>query len=166
MTEEAKTFTQADIDALQAEHAKAIAELNDRHKGELDRKVEQAIKKAQADAEEKARVANMTELEKAQKTAEDYRIKFEAEAEKTALTAQKEETRKLMSEMGVDVGCLDFVFVPKDAEATKARMKAFKDYTDGVKKATFENNVQSKAPGAGGGADSQVAEWRKAAGLK
>lgn len=46
MTEEAKTFTQADIDALQAEHTKAIAELNDRHKGELNRKVEQAIKKA------------------------------------------------------------------------------------------------------------------------
>ena len=88
----------------------------------------------------------MNKLEKAQKTAEDYRIKFEAEAEKTALTAQKEETRRLMSEMGVDVGCLDFVFVPKDVEATKARMKAFKDYTDGVKKATFENNVQSKVP--------------------
>ena len=166
MTEEAQTFTQADIDAIKAEHAKAIAELNARHEGELARKVEATIMKTQAEAEEKARMANMSELEKAQKTAEDYRIKFEAEAEKTALTAQKEETRKLMSEMGVDVGCLDFVFVPKDVEATKARMKAFKDYTDGVKKATFENNVQSKVPSAGGQGNAQIAEWRKVAGLK
>ncbi|MBQ8635154.1 hypothetical protein IJX73_02260 [bacterium] len=73
MSDEAK-FTQADLDALKAEHTKAINELNDRHKYELDRKVEAAIKKAQAEAEEKAKEANMSELEKAQKLANDYKI--------------------------------------------------------------------------------------------
>lgn len=146
MTEEAKTFTQADLDALTTKHNEALKELQERHKSELDRKVEAAIKKTQAEAEEAARVANMSELEKAQKTAEDFRIKYEAEAEKTALTAQKEETRKLMNELGVDEKCLDFVFVPKDIESTKARLKAFKGYVDDVKKTTFENNVQSELP--------------------
>lgn len=149
MTEEAKTFTQADLDALTTKHNEALKELQERHKSELDRKVEAAIKKTQAEAEEAARVANMSELEKAQKTAEDFRIKYEAEAEKTALTAQKEETRKLMNELGVDEKCLDFVFIPKDIEGTKARVQAFKGYVDDVKKTTFENNVQSKAPKAG-----------------
>lgn len=149
MTEEVKTFTQADLDALTAEHSKALKELEDRLKGETARKVDAAIKKTQAEAEEAARVANMSELEKAQKAAEDFRIKYEAEAEKTALTAQKEEARKLMSELGVDEKCLDFVFVPKDIEGTKARLKAFKGYIDDVKKTTFENNVQSITPKAG-----------------
>jgi hypothetical protein len=162
-----KTFTQADFDALKAEHSKAIADLNDRHKSELDRKVEAAIKKTQAEAEEAARVANMSELEKAQKTAEDFRIKYEAEAEKTALTAQKEQALKEMAEIGVDAGCLDFVFVPKDADGTKARVKAFKEYIDAVKKTTFESNVKSTIPMAGSGdGNTQLAAMRKAAGLK
>ncbi len=149
MSEDTKTFTQADFDALKAEHSKALKELEERLKGETARKVDAAIKKTQAEAEEAAKNANLSELEKAQKAAENYRIKYEAEAEKTALTAQKEETRKLMSELGVDEKCLDFVFIPKDIEGTKARVQAFKGYVDDVKKTTFENNVQSKTPKAG-----------------
>ena len=54
MSDEAK-FTQADLDALKAEHEKAINDLKDRHKEELDRKVDGAVKKALAEAEEKAK---------------------------------------------------------------------------------------------------------------
>jgi len=156
MSDEAK-FTQADLDALKAEHEKAINDLKDRHKEELDRKVDGAVKKALAEAEEKAKEANMSELEKAQKAlekankaTEDFRIKYELEAEKTALTEQRAQTLKDMAESGVDAGCLDFVFVPKDTEGTKARIKAFKEYTDNVKKTTFESNVRSTIPGASG----------------
>lgn len=149
MSEDAKTFTQADLDALTAEHTKAMKELEERLKGETARKVDQAIKKTQAEAEEAIKNANLSELEKAQKEASDFKAKYEAEAEKTALTAQKEETIKLMNDSGVDLRCLDFVFIPKDIEGTKARIQAFKDYVGDVKKTTFENNVQSKAPGAG-----------------
>ena len=156
MSDEAK-FTQADLDALKAEHAKAINDLNERHKYEVDRKVEAAIKKAQAEAEEKAKEANMSELEKAQKALEkaqklsdDFRIKYEAEAEKTALTAQREQALKDLAELGVDASCLDYVFIAKDAEGTKAKAKAFKEYIDNVKKTTFESNVRSTIPGASG----------------
>lgn len=144
-----KTFTQADLDALKAEHEKAINVLKDRHKEELDRKVDGAVKKALVDAEEKARIANMSELEKAQKLADDYKIKFEAEADKNALTVQKDETRAYMQELGLDSNCLDYVFIPKDLDGTKAKAKAFKEYIDKVKKETFETNVKSKVPNIG-----------------
>lgn len=156
MSDEAK-FTQADLDALKAEHEKAINDLKDRHKEELDRKVDGAVKKALAEAEEKAKEANMSELdkakkalEKANKATEDFRIKYEAEAEKTALTAQREQALKDLAELGVDASCLDYVFIAKDTEGTKAKAKAFKEYIDNVKKTTFESNVRSTIPGASG----------------
>ena len=155
MSDEAK-FTQAEFDALKAEHEKAINDLKDRHKEELDRKVDGAVKKALAEAEEKAKEANMSELEKAQKAlekankaTEDFRIKYELEAEKTALIAQREQALKDMAELGVDASCLDYVFIPKDTEGTKARAKAFKEYIDNVKKTTFESNVKSTIPCTG-----------------
>ena len=160
------TFTQADIDNLKAEHEKALKDLNDRHKFELDRKVEAAIKKAQADAEEAAKKANMSELEKANAELADYKAKYQEQADINALTVQKDETRKLMAELKIDADCLDYVFIPKDSEGTKARCKAFKDYIDKVKKEAFEGNVQSTVPGAGGqGGISEDAAIRKAMGL-
>lgn len=166
---DAAKFTQADLDALKAEHTKAINDLNERHKYEIDRKVEAAIKKAQAEAEEKAKEANMSELEKAQKalekankTAEDFKLKYELEAEKTALTAQREQALKDMAELGVDAGCLDYVFIPKDPDGTKARTKSFKEYVDNVKKTTFESNVKSTIPGAGGSTTGSNADINNA----
>lgn len=144
-----KTFTQADFDALKAEHEKMIADLNDRHKEELERKVDGAIKKAQAEAEKQAKQAQMSELEKAQSELAELQTKYQESQNTIALTNQKDETRKLMSEIGVDEKCLDYVFIPKDMEATKSRVKAFKEYIDNVKKETFENNVQSITPKTG-----------------
>ena len=71
-----------------------------------------------------------------------------------------------MSEMGVDESCLDYVFIPKDIEGTKTRVKAFKEYIDKVKKETFENSLKSTIPGAGKGADTGDVALRKAMGLK
>ena len=144
-----KTFTQADFDALKAEHEKMIADLNGRHKEELDRKVDAAIKKAQAEAEKQAKQAQMSELKKAQSELADLQTKYQESQNTIGLTNQKDETRKLMADLGVDERCLDYVFIPKDMEATKSRVKAFKDYIDNVKKETFENNVQSKTPKTG-----------------
>jgi alanyl-tRNA synthetase len=159
------TFTQADIDNLKAEHEKAIKELNDRHNSELSRKVDAAIKKAQAEAEEAAKKANMSELEKANAELAEYKTKYQEQADINTLTSQKEETRKIMAEMKIDADCLDYVFIPKDSEGTKARCKSFKDYIDKVKKETFESNVKSTVPGAGGGGNTEDAALRKAMGL-
>lgn len=145
-TQTEQTFTQADIDSLKAQHQAEMDKLAGKLRAEFKEK-EKAAKEA---AEKAARQANMSELEKANAELEDLRIQLQQSQDTIALTGQKDETRKLMSELGVDVNCLDYVFVPKDMEATKARAKAFKAYIDNVKKTTFENNVQSKAPSAGG----------------
>ena len=107
----------------------------------------------------------MTELEKANTEIEELTRKNQEFQDTIALTTQKDDTRKLMSELGVDEKCLDYVFVPKDMEATKARAKSFKEYIDEVKKNTFEKNVGSNPPGTGG-ANPAVDAMRKAAGLK
>ena len=167
MTEqEPKTFTQEDIDKINEEHANALKELETRLKGEQARKVDAAIQKTKAEIEEAAKKASMSETEKLTTELEEYKAKYQEQADLNALTTQKDETRKLMQEAGVDVSCLDFCFVPKDIEATKAKIKAFKEYTDGVKKATFENGVQSTVPNAGKKpASSDDAQLRKAMGL-
>lgn len=144
-----KTFTQEDID-------KITSELNAKHQEEMDKlagKLRSEFKekeaKAKAEAEKLARQANMSELEKANETIKELEAKYKEQTDINELASQKDETRKLMTEAGVDLSCLDFCFVPKDIEATKSKIQAFKEYTDNVKKTTFENGVQSKVPEAG-----------------
>lgn len=146
---ETKTFTQEDIDKLNQEHANALKELEIRLKGEAERKIDGAIKKTRAEIEEAAKKEKMTETEKLNAELEEYKTKYQEQADINAIASQKDEARKLMTEIGVDANCLDFCFIPKDIEGTKARIQAFKQYTDGVKKATFENGVQSTVPNAG-----------------
>ena len=144
-----KTFTQEDIDKL-------TEELNAKHQEELTglaSKLRSEFKekeaKAKAEAEKLARQANMSELEKANETIKELEAKYKEQTDINELASQKEETRKMMSEAGVDLSCLDFCFVPKDIEATKSKIQAFKEYTDNVRKTTFENGVQSKVPAQG-----------------
>lgn len=165
MTDEAQTFTQEDIDGLNAKHQEEITALQDRLKAEYERKADGLAKKVRAEIEEEAKKAKMTELEKANTEIEELTRKNQEFQDTIALTTQKDDTRKLMSELGVDEKCLDYVFVPKDMEATKARAKSFKEYIDEVKKNTFEKNVGSNPPGTGG-ANPAVDAMRKAAGLK
>lgn len=157
-----KTYTQADFDALTAKHQQELNDLDTRLKAEYKRKAD----KAREDAEKAARQAGMSELEKANAELEELRGKYQESQDTIALTNQKDETRRLMAELGVDEKCLDYVFVPKDMEATKARAKAFKTYVDEVKKNTFEKNVGGTPPGAGGSANVQLSAMRNAAGLK
>lgn len=147
-TQETK-FTQADIDKLNAEHQEAMKELEARLKSETERKVDGAIKKTKAELEEQVKREKMSETEKLTAELDEYKAKYQEQADINALATQKDETRKLMAELGVDSNCLDFVFIPKDIDGTKARIQAFKEYTDSVKKATFENGVQSTVPAQG-----------------
>lgn len=160
--EPVKAFTQADIDNLNAKHQEEMNALA----GKLRAEFKEKEKAAKIEAEKAAKQANMSELEKANAELEELRGKYQQSQDAITLTNQKDETRKLMAELGVDANCLDYVFVPKDMDATKARAKAFKEYIDNVKKETFEKNVKSTIPGAGGTDNTQVAAMRKAAGLK
>lgn len=161
-----KTFTQADVDKL-------MADLNAKHQedmnalaGKLRAEFKDKEAKAKAEAEKLAKQANMSELEKANAELADWKVKYQEKEDLINLSTQKDETRKLMKEMGVDEGCLDFCFIPKDTDGTKARIKAFKEYTDGVKKSTFENGVKSTIPqtNSQNGAKDDTA-LRKAIGL-
>ena len=144
-----KTFTQEDIDKLTEELNAKHQEEMDKLAGKLRTEFKEKEAKAKAEAEKLARQANMSELEKANETIKELQAKYDEQAEINALASQKEETRKLMSEAGVDLACLDFCFVPKDIEATKSKIQRFKEFTDNVKKTTFENGVQSKVPETG-----------------
>ena len=165
MADDEKTFTQADVDKL-------MANLNAKHQedmnalaGKLRAEFKDKEAKAKAEAEKLAKQANMSELEKANAELADWKAKYQEKEDLINLSTQKDETRKLMKEMGVDEGCLDFCFIPKDTDGTKARIKAFKEYTDGVKKATFENGIQSKIPQSNPQKKSDDTALRKAFGL-
>ena len=147
--ENVKTFTQEDIDKLTADLTAKHQEEMDKLAGKLRAEFKEKEAKAKAEAEKQARQANMSELEKANETIKELESKYQEQANINALATQKDETRKLMTEAGVDLSCLDFCFVPQDIEATKSKIQAFKEYTDNVKKTTFENGVQSTVPNAG-----------------
>lgn len=165
MTDEAKTFTQQDFDNFKSElEAKHQEDLNNLA-GKLRAEFKEKEAKAKAEAEKAAKQAGMSELEKANAEIADWKAKYQEKEDIIALSAQKDETRKFMSELGVDEKCLDYVFIPKDIEGTKARAKAFKEYIDNVKKETFESNLKSKIPNAGGKNSADDA-LRKAMGLK
>lgn len=148
MTGEEKTFTQQDFDNFKSElEIKHQEDLN-ALAGKLRAEFKEKEQKAKEAAEKAAKQANMSELEKATNELAELKAKYQEKEDIIALSAQKDETRKFMSELGVDEKCLDYIFIPKDIEGTKSRAKAFKEYIDNVKKETFESNLKSKIPNA------------------
>lgn len=162
MTEqEPKTFTQQDIDNLKSElEAKHQESLN-----ALAGKLRAEFKEREAKAQQAAKRANMSELERANAEIEDWKAKYQEKEDLIAIANQKDETRKFMSELGVDEKCLDYVFVPKDFESTKARVRAFKEYVDNVKKETFESGLKSTIPNAKQTASTADTQLKQAFGL-
>ncbi len=162
---EVKTFTQEDIDKITADLTAKHQDEMDKLAGKLRAEFKEKEAKAKADAEKQARQANMSELEKANEQIKELETKYQEQADINAIANQKEETRKIMSEMGVEEKCLNFVFVPKNTDETKARVKAFKEYIDEVKKNTFENNVNSTIPNKSNKTDTSDNALRRAMGL-
>lgn len=163
--EEEKTFTQADIDNLEAKHKEELTELAERLKSEHKRKLDGALKELRADLEKKANEANMSELEKAQSRIKDLEAKYQEKEDLINLNNQKDETRAYLKEIGVDVANLDYVFIPKDMDGTKARANAFKEMIDNVKKDTWGSNMKSTIPNANKDNGNADAALKKAFGL-
>ena len=158
-----KTFTQADIDNLNAEHQKAMDTLA----GKLRAEFKDKEAKAKAEAEKLAKQAQMSDIEKLQDDVKEWQAKYNEAQSVIDLSNQKDETRKKMAELGVDEKYLKYVFIPKDMKTTEDNIKSLKADIDEIKKATFETNINSTIPGAGGGeVSTQVAAMRKVAGLK
>ena len=108
-TTQEKTFTQADLDKLIEENnAKHQDEMN-ALAGKLRAEFKEKEQKAKEAAEKAARTANMSELEKATAELDEYKSKYAEAQSQIDLTNQKDETRKLMSEIGIEESCLDYV---------------------------------------------------------
>lgn len=145
-----KTFTQADIDNLTAKHQEEMNALAGKMRAEFKEKEQ----KAKAEAEKLAKQANMSELEKANEQLKELQTQLQEKEDFISLSTQKDEVRAYLKEIGVAESNLDYVFIPKDLDGTKARANAFKEMIDGVKKETFENNVKSTIPQAGNQEDA------------
>lgn len=165
MTENEKTFTQADIDELTAKHQEEMNAFETRIRNEYKRKAEKETKEALLKAQKEAEQANMSELEKANAQIAELSGKLKASEATIALTKQKDDARSYLKEIGVDVSNLGYVLVENDMEATKAKANEFKKMIDSVKKATFEQNAGSTIPKQGGSV-VEDADLRKAFGLK
>ena len=165
--DETKTFTQDDIDnavaQVTAKHQEEMNALAGKMRAEFKAKEQ----KAKEDAEKLAKQANMTELEKAKEDYKELESKYQQSQDTIALTTQKDETRKYLKEIGVDESNLDYVFIPKDIDGTKAKAKAFKEMIENVKKSVFETNAKTNIPNASKDKISvDEAQLRKAMGLK
>lgn len=134
-----KKFTQDDVNRI----------VQDRLKAEKV-KFEQQIEEQKAEAQRQAELAQMNELQRAQAELEDFKNKYQAEADKNALSAQKDETRRFMKEKGLPDCFLDSVLVPKDTDATKKRVESIKSVFDEAVKQAVEAKIPAHVPQGGG----------------
>lgn len=141
--DEAK-FTQADLDKV----------VQDRLKSEKT-KYEKVIADKEAEAKKQAELAQMTELDRIKAEKEDFVTKYQAEADKNALSIQKDETRKLMSEKALPDVFLESVLVAKDQESTKSRINKVKAVFDEAVKTAIEKQLKTHVPSSGGVNSSQ-----------
>lgn len=133
-------FTQDDVNRI----------VQDRLKAEKA-KFEQQIEEQKAEAQRQAELAKMDELQRAQAELEDFKNKYQAEADKNALSIQKDETRKFMKEKGLPDCFLDSVLVPKDTDATKKRVESIKSVFDEAVKQAVEAKIPAHVPQGGNG---------------
>lgn len=130
---EKKTYTQEEVDKLlQAEADRRVSEALKK----ADKKKEQAVKEAQ-------KLAAMNEQEKY-----EYQLKQREEAiiakeKELALAENKNEASKILSEKGISLSLVDFV-VAEDAETMKANI----DLLDKAFKASVKAEVEKRIGGS------------------
>lgn len=153
--QEAK-FTQADIDKIVQKRL-----------GEQKATFEKQLADQKAEAEKAAELAKMSEIDRLKAEKEDLVTKYQAEADKNALSIQKDDLRKYMTEKEVNNTFLDFLLVPKDLEKSKANVDNFKSVFDEAVKQAVEAKIPSHVPqGKGGSGNIEDSALRSAMGLK
>lgn len=126
-----KTYTQEEVDALLQK--------------EGDRRVTEALKKAerkQADkAKEAEKLAKMNAEEQRVYQLEQWQKELEAKEEQLALAENKNEASKILAGKDIDLSLVDFV-VAADAETMNANIKLLEK---GIAK-SFEKRLAGKSP--------------------
>lgn len=140
--QEAK-FTQADID-------KIVQTRLSEQKASFEKKIEEQKK----EAEKQAELAKMSEIDRLKAEKDDIAAKYQAEADKNALSIQKENLRKYMSEKEVSHTFLDFLIKEKDMEVSKANVDNFKKVFDETVKTEVEKKIPSHVPNTQGNSGS------------
>lgn len=128
-------FTQEDVNKVlsdrlateKAKHEKEIADLK-------------------AKMEREAELAKMSENERVKAELEDYKKKFQEEADKNALAVQTEETRKMLEAANIPTAFLKFVQVPKDSKQTQLNVNELKTVFDAEVKKGVEAQIKPHKP--------------------
>nr|DAS99115.1 MAG TPA: Major capsid protein [Caudoviricetes sp.] len=136
--QEAK-FTQADLDKIVQTRL-----------SEQKSKFEKQIEEQKKEAEKQAELAKLSEIDRLKAEKDDITAKYQAEADKNALSIQKEDLRKYMTEKEVSHTFLDFLIKEKDLEASKANVDNFKKVFDETVKTEVEKKIPSHVPNTQG----------------
>lgn len=144
--QEAK-FTQADLD-------KIVQTRLSEQKASFEKKIEEQKKEAKKQAE----LAKMSEIDRLKAEKEDLNAKYQVEADKNALSVQKDDLRKYMTEKEVNNTFLDFLIVPKDLDKSKANVDNFKSVFDEAVQKAVEAKIPSHVPEGSGGTQSTTSQ--------
>ena len=136
--QEAK-FTQADIDKIVQKRL-----------GEQKATFDKQLADQKAEAEKAAELAKLSEIDRLKAEKDDLTAKYQAEADKNALSVQKDDLRKYMTEKEVNNTFLDFLIVPKDLDKSKANVDNFKSVFDEAVQKAVEAKIPSHVPQGSG----------------
>lgn len=171
---EPKSYTQEELNAL-LEKARKEGETSGfvMGKTETNKKWERTVaereKAAKEEAEKQAKFANMSESQRLQTQLEEVTKELQTMKDEKELNLQREETRKMLKEQGLDEFFLSSVLVKGDAEATLNRIKEGKQMFDAVLQKALEAKIPVNIPKQGSteGEDKySMAMARQVAGLK
>ncbi len=137
-TQEAK-FTQAELDKIVQTRL-----------GEQKASFEKKLADQKAQAQKQAELAKMSEIDRLKAQNNDLAEKYQAEADKNALTIQKDDLRKYMTEHGVSHDFLDFLLKEKDMDLSKANVDNFKKVFDEAVQKAVEAKIPTHVPGGAG----------------
>ena len=166
-----QTQSTENTNQTQTEKTYSEAELS----AEVDRRVQQAQKKWQADLEgrlkserdEGARLAKLSADERAKEEQKKAQEAFEKERSQYMRERLEFETTKQLAELKLPVSFASLL-AGADAEATKANIENFQKEWNAALQNEIESKLKGNAPksGAATNEDSWVASLRQGAGLK
>lgn len=128
-------FTQDDLNKILSERLAEEKKLKEKEIADLKAKMER-----------EAELAKMSENERVKAELEDYKKKFQEEADKNALAVQTEETRKMLEAANVPTAFLKFVQVPKDSKQTQLNVNELKTVFDAEVKKGVEAQIKPHKP--------------------
>lgn len=142
-----KTYTQEELDKLIKEaETKGFVSGKTETTKKWEQKVAERERVAREEAEKKAKFDKMSELEKAQTESKEAKEQLQQLKDQIALNEQKEETRKLMKDKGLSEVFLDSVLIPKDADATLAKIDEVKALFDAEVQKAVEAKITTHTP--------------------